>query len=132
MGLSRIRQRDGVAPTSALQRGGVAAEAGPRLDGLEADGLNAEVRPPGSIVALSRRDLNRQGAIRGNAAGDVQAKVITLTEVESSSVVAVLSWVRTLGQWDKWKGCCLTAIKMAEMRSNDDTTSTREPPHSSL
>src|SRR5487761_1370318 len=42
-----------------------------------------------------------------------------------------LSWVRKFGQWDKWKGCSLTAIKMAETRSNDDTTSTPEP-HSSI
>ncbi|MHB8302435.1 MAG: hypothetical protein ACYDC6_06295, partial [Acidobacteriaceae bacterium] len=42
-----------------------------------------------------------------------------------------LSWVRKFGQWDKWKGCSLTAIKMAGMRSNDDATSTQEP-HSGL
>ncbi|MHB8304197.1 MAG: hypothetical protein ACYDC6_15520, partial [Acidobacteriaceae bacterium] len=38
-----------------------------------------------------------------------------------------VSWVRKFGQWDKWKGCSLTAIKMAGMRSNDDATSTQEP-----
>ncbi len=42
-----------------------------------------------------------------------------------------LSRFRKFGQRDKWKGCSLTAIKMAETRSNDDTTSTPEP-HSNL
>ena len=32
-----------------------------------------------------------------------------------------------LGQQDNWNGSFLTAIKMAEARSNDDTTSTPEP-----
>src|SRR5271163_649443 len=38
-----------------------------------------------------------------------------------------LSRFRKFGQRDKWKGCSPTAIKMAEMRSNDDATSTPEP-----
>src|ERR1019366_441551 len=42
-----------------------------------------------------------------------------------------MSWFRKFGQRDKWKGCSPTAIKMAETRSNDDTTSTPEP-HSGL
>src|ERR1039458_1911203 len=43
----------------------------------------------------------------------------------------ILSRFRKFGQRDKWKGCSLTAIKMAETRSNDDTTSTAES-HSNL
>ena len=39
----------------------------------------------------------------------------------------ILSRIRKLGQWDKWKSCSPTAIKMAEMRSNDDATFTPEP-----
>jgi predicted signal transduction protein with EAL and GGDEF domain len=42
-----------------------------------------------------------------------------------------VSRFRKFGQRDKWKGCSLTAIKMAETRSNDDTTSTAES-HSNL
>ena len=42
-----------------------------------------------------------------------------------------LSRFRRFGQRDEWKGCSLTAIKMAETRSNDDTTSTAES-HSNL
>src|SRR5271155_5466958 len=38
-----------------------------------------------------------------------------------------LSRFRKFGQRDKWKGCSPTAIKMAEMRSNDDATCTPEP-----
>src|SRR5271155_1760952 len=38
-----------------------------------------------------------------------------------------VSRFRKFGQRDKWKGCSPTAIKMAEMRSNDDATSTPEP-----
>jgi hypothetical protein len=38
-----------------------------------------------------------------------------------------ISRFRKFGQRDKWKGCSPTAIKMAEMRSNDDATSTPEP-----
>ena len=47
------------------------------------------------------------------------------------SPLRTLSRFRKFGQRDKWKGCSLTAIKMAETRSNDDTTSTPES-HSSL
>src|ERR1039458_5982771 len=42
-----------------------------------------------------------------------------------------ISRIRKFGQRDKWKDCTPTAIKMAETRSNDDTTSTPEP-HSRL
>jgi hypothetical protein len=38
-----------------------------------------------------------------------------------------VSRFRKFGQRDKWKGCSPTAIKMAEMRSNDDATFTPEP-----
>jgi hypothetical protein len=38
-----------------------------------------------------------------------------------------ISRFRKFGQRDKWKGCSPTAIKMAEMRSNDDATFTPEP-----
>ena len=34
---------------------------------------------------------------------------------------------RKFGQRDEWKGCSLTAIKMAEKRSNDDTPFTPDP-----
>jgi hypothetical protein len=51
--------------------------------------------------------------------------------VERQSIEEDLSRFRKFGQRDKWKGCSLTAIKMAETRSNDDTTSTAES-HSNL
>jgi hypothetical protein len=35
---------------------------------------------------------------------------------------ATLSRIREFGQRDEWKGCSLTAVKMAENRSNDVTT----------
>jgi hypothetical protein len=52
------------------------------------------------------------------------------TNVPEADVIGV-SRFRKFGQRDKWKVCSLTAIKMAETRSNDDTTSTPES-HSSL
>ena len=51
--------------------------------------------------------------------------------LEISIEPADVSRIRKFGQRDKWKGCSLTAIKMAETRSNDDATSTPEP-HSSF
>src|SRR3979409_1605526 len=38
-----------------------------------------------------------------------------------------VSRIQKFGQRDKWKSCSPTAIKMAETRSNDDTTSAPEP-----
>ena len=42
-----------------------------------------------------------------------------------------MSRFRKFGQRDEWEDCPLTAIKMAEKRSNDDTTPTPES-HSQL
>jgi hypothetical protein len=43
----------------------------------------------------------------------------------------ILSRFGKFGQRDKWKSCSLIAIKMAETRSNDDSTSTPKS-HSDL
>ena len=37
-----------------------------------------------------------------------------------------MSRIREFGQRDEWKGCSLTAVKMAENRSNDVTTPTAD------
>jgi hypothetical protein len=38
----------------------------------------------------------------------------------------MVSRIREFGQRDEWKGCSLTAVKMAENRSNDVTTPTAD------
>ena len=60
---------------------------------------------------------HRAGKLSGSARG--------------AELTAELSRLRKFGQRDEWKGCSLTAIKMAEKRSNDVTTPTPDP-HSSL
>jgi hypothetical protein len=60
--------------------------------------------------------------VKGNAYWDFIAQLAKLA-IESDA----LSRFRKFRQQDKWKGCSPRAIKMAEMRSNDDATSTPEP-----
>ena len=50
-----------------------------------------------------------------------------LEDRRKRALALLVSRFRKFGQRDKWKGCSPTAIKMAEMRSNDDATSTPEP-----
>src|ERR1035438_184534 len=56
---------------------------------------------------------------------------VVLSDQILLSLRPCLRWLRKFGQRDEWRVVPLTAIKMAETRSNDDTTSTAES-HSNL
>ncbi|HUV70786.1 MAG TPA: OmpA family protein, partial [Terracidiphilus sp.] len=82
-------------------------------------------------IQLLSNAQNTNGQPAANAQGNSQGAMNSAPATTGQSNPPPVSRLRKFGQGDKWRGCSQTAIKMAEKRSNDVTTSTPEP-HSGL